>query len=84
MGLLVGLGACWGCSQLALALHLLVLFAVLRCADEHLDQIIVQAIEELALEGPLELRVVEIAGMQFEAVGVDRRLGEAWADDDLH
>ncbi len=47
------------------------LFAVLRSADEHLHQVIVQAVEDLALEGPLELRVVEIARMQLEVIGVD-------------
>ncbi len=56
---------------------------MLRRADEHLDQVVVQAVEELALKGPLELRIVEIAGMQIEVVGVHRRIGEAWPDDDL-
>ena len=70
-------------SQLALTLHLLMLLAMLRRADEHLDQVIVQAIEDLPLEGPLELRVIEIAGMQFEVVGVNGRLGKARTDDHL-
>src|ERR1017187_6718760 len=57
--------------------------AMLRSADEHLDQVVVQAVEELALEGPLELCVVEIARMQLEIVNMNRRIGEAWADDHL-
>ena len=59
------------------------LFAVLWCADEHLDQIIVQAVEELALEGPLKLRIVEIARMQVVVVGVDHGLGKARTQDNL-
>src|ERR1019366_1622835 len=76
----------WGqSSQLAFALHLLVLFAVLRRAHEHLHQVIVQTVEELALKGPLELRVVQIAGMQLEVVRVYRRVGSnPQPDDHLH
>ena len=70
-------------SQLALALHLGVLLAVLRGANEHLDQVVVQAVEELTLKGPLELRVVQIAGMKLAIVGVDLRLAEARAENDL-
>ena len=35
-----------------------------------------QAIEELALEGPLELRMIEVAGVQVKVVGMhrDRRI----------
>ena len=44
--------------------------AVLRRADEHFDEVIVQCIEELALEAPLELRVIEIARMEVEVIGV--------------
>ena len=40
-----------------------------------------QAVKKLALEGPLELRIVEIAGVQLEVVSVNRRLGEAWPND---
>src|SRR5580704_14650523 len=58
-------------------------FAVLRRADKHLHQVIVQAIEDLPLEGPLKLRIVKIAGMQLEIVGMDARLGEARPDYDL-
>jgi hypothetical protein len=46
--------------------------SVLRSAGEHFDQIVVQAVEELALEGPLKLRVVEVARMKFEIVGMNR------------
>ncbi len=42
-----------------------------------------QAVVELALEGPLELRVVEVAGVQFEVVGVDLQAGVFESDDDL-
>ena len=46
--------------------------AILRSADEHLDEIIVQGIEELALEAPFKLRVVEIAWVQIKIVRVHR------------
>src|ERR1017187_4289954 len=55
--------------------------AMLRRADEHLDQVVVQAVEKLALEGPLELRIVEVARVHLEVVGVDRRIGKARAND---
>ena len=64
-------------SQLPFAPHLRVFFSVLRRADEHLDQVIVQAVEELALEGPLELWIVEIARVQVVVVGVDLGLGKS-------
>jgi hypothetical protein len=57
--------------------------AVLRRTYKHLDQVIVEAVEQLALEGPLELRVVEIARMQLEVVRVDRRIGETRTNDHL-
>ena len=41
-------------------------------ANEHFDQVVVQAIVELPLERPLELRMIEVAGMQIEVVGVNR------------
>ena len=63
---------------------MLMLFAVLRRADEHLDQIVVQAVKNLPLERPLELRVLEIARMQLEVVGVYRRVTEPRANDDFH
>ena len=43
-----------------------------------------QAVVELALEGPLKLRVVEIARVQFELVGVDLQTRVLEADDDLN
>ena len=43
----------------------------MRGADEHLYEVGVEGIVELALEAPFELRVVEVAGMEFEVVGVD-------------
>jgi len=46
--------------------------AVLRSADEHFDEVVVQRIEELALEAPFELRMVEVAGMELEVIGMDR------------
>src|SRR5580658_6823463 len=42
--------------------------AVLRGADEHFAEIIVQCIVELALEAPFELGMVKIAGMEIEVV----------------
>ena len=54
--------------------------AVLWRADKHLDQIVVQAIKDLPLEGPLELRVIEIARVQLEVVSVNCRIGEAGPD----
>jgi hypothetical protein len=57
--------------------------AVLRGADEHFDEVVVEGVVELALEAPFELRVVEIAGVEIEVVGVH---GEAWIlelDDDF-
>ncbi len=58
-------------------------FAVLRSADEHLDQVVMQAVEELALKGPLELRIVEVAWVQLEVINMDGRIGEAGANDDF-
>ena len=44
--------------------------SVLRRANKHLHKIIVQCIEELALKAPFKLRIVEIARVQIEIVGV--------------
>jgi len=60
------------------------LLAMLRGADEHLDQIIVQAVEDLPLESPLKLRVLQIARMQFEVVRMDSRIAETRTNDYLH
>jgi hypothetical protein len=57
--------------------------AVLRGADEHFHEVVVESVEELALEGPLELRVVEVARVQLETVGVHRDRFVFELDDDL-
>src|SRR5215469_851798 len=57
-----------GDSQASLA----PVFAVLRRAGKHLDQVVVQRVVELPLKLPLKLRVIEIAGMQFVEIGVHR------------
>ena len=38
----------------------------------------------MPLKGPLELRIIEIAWMQFEVVGVNPGLGELGTDDDFN
>jgi hypothetical protein len=50
----------------------LALEAVLRCARKHFDQVVVQAVKELALESPLKLRMIQVAGMKLEIVGMNR------------
>src|SRR5437016_7939034 len=62
-----------GSQPLPLALR-----PVLRRADEHFDQIIVQSVVELTLEGPFKLWMIEVARMQFEIISVhrDRRIFE--------
>src|SRR5438270_5461376 len=62
---------------------LLTVGAVLRRADKHFDEIVVQSVVELALEAPFELRVVEIAGVQVEIVGVDRDVFVFECNDDF-
>lgn len=42
-----------------------------------------QAVEELALEGPLKLRVVQIAGMKLEIVGMHGNVRVLKLDDDF-
>ena len=44
--------------------------AVLRRADKHFDEVVVQGVVELALEAPFKLLVVEVAGMKIEIIGV--------------
>ena len=56
----------------------------LRCVGEHLDQVIMQAVVELALEGPLELRVIEVARVQLEIIGVHRYRRVLELDDHGH
>jgi len=46
--------------------------SILRSADEHFDEVVVQCIIELALKTPFELRMIEIARMQVEVVSVHR------------
>ena len=57
--------------------------AVLRGADEHFREVVVQGVVELALEAPLELRVVEVAGVEIEIVGVHGNGFVFELDDDL-
>src|SRR5215471_2045780 len=59
-------------------------FHVLRRAHKHLDQIIVQAVIKLALEGPLKLRMVEIPRMQIEIIRVHRHRGILEVNHDLY
>jgi len=47
--------------------------SILRCADEHFDEIVVQGVVKLALQMPGKLRVVEIAGMDRKHVGMRGR-----------
>jgi hypothetical protein len=62
---------------------LLAVGAVLRGADEHLHEVVVEGVVELALETPFELRVVEVAGMQIEIICVDGERGLFELNDDL-
>src|SRR5579863_7477099 len=50
----------------------LTLKAILRRTNKHFHQVVVQTIVELPLQGPLELRAVQIARMQVEVVSVHR------------
>src|SRR5580700_4804117 len=49
--------------------------SVLRRADEHFYEVVVQRVVELALEAPFELRMVEVAGMEFKIIRVHRDRG---------
>ena len=57
--------------------------AILGCADEHLDKVVVERVVKLALEAPLKLRVVEIARVEIEVVDVHGDGLVFEADDDL-
>src|ERR1019366_641409 len=46
--------------------------AILRGAGKHFNEIVVQAVVELALKMPGELGMIEVAGMNREHVGVNR------------
>ena len=61
----------------------LALDAVLRRADEHFDQVIVQAIVELALKAPFKLRVIQVTRMKLEIVRMDGNVVPE-LDDHLH
>jgi hypothetical protein len=52
--------------------------AVLRRADEHLHEIVVQCVIELALKAPFELRIVQVTRMKIEVVGMH---GERWVSE---
>jgi hypothetical protein len=52
-------------------------------ASEHLDQVIVQAIEQLALERPFELWMVKIARVHLEVIRVHGDSGILETDDDF-
>jgi hypothetical protein len=62
----------------------LALGPVLGRADEHFDHVVVQTVIELALESPLELRVVEVPGMKFEVIGMNWNRWIPELDHDLH
>ena len=51
----------------------LAFFAALRGSSKHLDQVVMQAIIELALERPCELRMIQVAGVKFEVIAVHRK-----------
>src|SRR6266702_6749139 len=57
--------------------------AVLRRADEHFHEVVVQRVEKLALKTPFELRVIEIARVQVEIVSVHRNALVFELNDDL-
>jgi len=47
-------------------------FTVLRCAGEHLNEVVVQRIVQLALKVPVKLRMFKIARMNGESIRVNR------------
>ena len=46
--------------------------AILRSADEHFDEVIVQGIVELALKAPFKLSIVEVAWVHIKIISVHR------------
>jgi hypothetical protein len=54
--------------------------AALRRAREEFNEVVVEAVVEILLEGPGELRVSEVAGMNGRDVGVKRRRSITNAD----
>ena len=57
--------------------------AVLRGVEKHLDEVIVEGVVKLALEVPGKLRVIEIASVDLEDVGVHRDGGVFQVDEDF-
>ena len=57
--------------------------AALRGADEHFDEVVVHAIVEVALHGPGELRVFDIAGVDGGVVGVESERAVLELDDEF-
>jgi len=55
-----------------------------RCADEHLDEVVVQAIVKLALKCPHKLRMLEIARMHIEVISVNWNSHIFGIDDELN
>src|SRR5260370_2381354 len=47
--------------------------AILRSADEHFDEVIVQGIVELALKAPFKLSIVEVARVHIKVISVHRQ-----------
>ena len=58
--------------------------AVLRSSREHFDDVVVQAIEELALEAPFELGMIQIARVQIKIIRVHQDRGILELNDDLN
>jgi hypothetical protein len=46
--------------------------------DEHLHQVVVHAVVEVALESPWELRVLDVAGVDGRVVGVEASRLFSW------
>ena len=57
--------------------------AILRRAYEHFDEVVVEAVVDLALEMPGELRMIEIAGMDWKHILVHRHGGVFQIDQNL-
>jgi len=58
--------------------------AVLRRADKHFHEVIVQGVEELALKAPFELWMVEVARMEIKIIGMHRNGGVFELNDNFH
>ena len=56
----------------------------MRSSDEHLHEVIVESVVELALEGPFKLGTVQIARVQVEVVSVNRDAVILELDDDFY